>query len=174
MQPDQATFLLNFLLPQIWNESKTTRKILEAVPVSQSDYRPDPNARTALDLAWHLARTDVWFLDGVANGEFAPENDALPANIKNSADVVRWYDQHLSASIERVSQLKPEQLTKQVNFFGIFNQPAITYLSIMINHSVHHRGQLAVYIRPMGGRVPSIYGGSFDEPFQVPQEAARA
>jgi uncharacterized damage-inducible protein DinB len=42
--------------------------------------------------------------------------------------------------------------------------PAATYLGLLIKHSVHHRGQLSAYLRPMGGKVPAIYGGSADEP----------
>jgi uncharacterized damage-inducible protein DinB len=50
----------------------------------------------------------------------------------------------------------------------------VFYLGFMNNHSVHHRGALATYLRPMGAKIPSIYGGSYDEPFQppVPAEAA--
>jgi uncharacterized damage-inducible protein DinB len=59
----------------------------------------------------------------------------------------------------------PEQLTTPVDFLGAFNFPAVLYLSFVNNHSIHHRGQLSVYLRPMGAKVPSIYGGSADEPW---------
>ena len=55
-----------------------------------------------------------------------------------------------------------------VGFFGVFNLPAVFYLGFLNNHSIHHRGELATYLRPMGSKVPSIYGGSFDEPFRPP------
>ena len=42
--------------------------------------------------------------------------------------------------------------------------PRVTFLSLNLRHLVHHRGQLSAYLRPMGGKVPSIYGGSADEP----------
>ena len=48
----------------------------------------------------------------------------------------------------------------------MFNNSAVTYLPFMLNHSIHHRGQLSAYLRPMGGKVPNIYGGSYDEPMQ--------
>jgi len=60
-----------------------------------------------------------------------------------------------------------EKLAKPVTFFGMFNFPVAAYLGFMNNHSIHHRGQLATYLRPMGAKVPSIYGGSYDEPFQA-------
>jgi uncharacterized damage-inducible protein DinB len=50
----------------------------------------------------------------------------------------------------------------------VFNLPAAFYLGFLNNHSIHHRGELATYLRPMGSKVPQIYGGSYDEPFQMP------
>jgi hypothetical protein len=55
------------------------------------------------------------------------------------------------------------QAATPVQFF-MFNFPAVFYLGFLNNHSIHHRGELATYLRPMGSKVPSIYGGSFDEP----------
>jgi uncharacterized damage-inducible protein DinB len=70
--------------------------------------------------------------------------------------------------------MTPEQLLTPVEFFGVFNLPAALYLGFLNNHSIHHRGELATYLRPMGSKVPSIYGGSYDEPFvpATPVEAA--
>ena len=172
MQPDQAKFLLNFLLPQVQQEAKTTRRVIEAIPTEKGDYRPDPKARTAMELGWHLAAADVWFLNSVANGNFDQPEQGQPAEIKTSADIGQWYGTHLAAAAERVAALNGDQLAKTLNFYNIFNQPAVTYLAFLINHSVHHRGQLSAYIRPMGGKVPSIYGGSADEPFEMPQSAS--
>ena len=60
--------------------------------------------------------------------------------------------------------MTPQQLATPVNFLGLFNFPAYVYLGLVNNHSIHHRGQLSTYLRPMGSKVPSIYGGSADEP----------
>jgi len=174
MQPEQATFLLNVLLPQIKNESKTTRRVLEAVPAGKSDYKPDPKAKSALELAWHLAHSEVWFMDGVANGEFSQGGGELPAEIKTPADIVAWYDKNFAAGFDRVSTLPPDKLVKVINFYNVFEHPAIMYLNFLVVHSVHHRGQLSTYLRPMGSKVPSIYGGSADEPFEIPTQAASA
>jgi uncharacterized damage-inducible protein DinB len=142
------------------------------VPDAKSDYRPDPNARTAKELAWHIANTDIQFLDGIADLKFSMETpDHKP---QTSAEVVAWYDQHVKRGLARVAAMTPEQLLTPIDFFGVFKFPAVLYLSFLNNHSVHHRGELATYLRPMGSKVPSIYGGSYDEPFvpPVPAEAA--
>jgi uncharacterized damage-inducible protein DinB len=171
MQPDHAKVLQSALLPQIQQEAKTTRRVIEAIPADKSGYRPDPKARTAMELAWHLAAADVWFLNSIANGNFDQSEEKMPAEIKKPADIGNWYDKHLAAAADRVAKLSTDQLAKTLNFYNVFNYPAVMYLSFTVNHSVHHRGQLSTYIRPMGGKVPSIYGGSADEPFEMPQTA---
>jgi uncharacterized damage-inducible protein DinB len=72
----------------------------------------------------------------------------------------------MARATERVRKLSPEQLMKPIEFFGVFNLPAAFYMGFLNNHSIHHRGQLAAYLRPMGSKCPSIYGGSYDEPWQ--------
>jgi uncharacterized damage-inducible protein DinB len=68
----------------------------------------------------------------------------------------------------QVKALSDDQLLKPISFFGIMTQPAVTYLSFLLMHGIHHRGQLSTYLRAMGAKVPSIYGGSADEPFPPP------
>jgi uncharacterized damage-inducible protein DinB len=65
-----------------------------------------------------------------------------------------------------VKAMTPEQLSTPVDFAGVFTLPVYMYLEFAKSHSIHHRGALAVYLRPMGAKVPSIYGGSYDEPWQ--------
>lgn len=150
------------MLDGIAREAECTKKVIAAVPDAKSDYRPDQHARTAKELAWHIANTDVQFLDGIADRNFkmeSPENKP-----QTSGDVVSWYDENIKRGIARVAGMTPEQLLTPVEFFGVFNLPAVLYLGFLNNHSIHHRGELATYLRPMGSKVPSIYGGSYDEP----------
>ena len=171
MTSDQATFLREFLLPQVEDEAKTTRRVISAVPADKSSYSPDPVSKNALDLAWHIASADVWFLESVAKGEFPMEESPMPAELKTPADIAAWYDRALAAGIQKVRALTGDQLAKSINFFGVLDAPNVTFLQFLIKHSVHHRGQLSAYLRAMGGKVPSIYGGSADEPFQMPATA---
>jgi uncharacterized damage-inducible protein DinB len=153
-------------LDGILREAEITKKVIAAVPDAASSYKPDPKARTAKDLAWHLANTDVQFLNGIADLKF---NMANPANKpQTSAEVVAWYDENVKRGVARVVAMTPEQLMTPVNFLNVFNLPAVLYLGFLNNHSIHHRGELATYLRPMGSKVPAIYGGSYDEPFQPP------
>ena len=63
---------------------------------------------------------------------------------------------------EELTKLSSEQLLKIIDFRGMFQLPAVTYLNFLLHHSIHHRGQLSMYLRPMGAKVPSIYGESYD------------
>jgi uncharacterized damage-inducible protein DinB len=172
LTPDFVLGYRAMMLDGIAREAEITKRVIAAVPDAKSDYKPDPNARTAKELAWHLANTDIQFLDGVADLKFgtgAPEDKP-----QTSAEVVAWYDENIKRGIDKVAAMTPEQLLTPVEFFGVFNLPAVLYLGFLNNHSIHHRGELATYLRPMGSKVPSIYGGSYDEPFvpAAPAEAA--
>lgn len=171
MTSDQAEFLLTQIyLPQIQHEQKTTRRVIEAVPADKSGYRPDPVSKTAFELAWHLASSECFFLNAVAAGKF-DRGGSMPENIKTPADILKWYDENSAKATAAVSALKGDALTKNIDFAGLFNFPAVAYLGLMSNHSVHHRGQLSTYLRPMGAKVPGIYGPSADEPIEIPASA---
>lgn len=170
MQPQEAQFLLNYLLPSCEREFQTTRKVIAAIPEAKRDYRPEPRSRTAFELAWHIASSDVWFLEGIGRGEFGPEGE-MPSEIRAVADVLAYYEKHFPAALAKVRSLTADKLAEPTVFFGVFDEPLITYLSFQISHTIHHRGQLAAYLRPMGSKVPNIYGGSADEPFEMAAQA---
>ena len=165
--PEFAVMYRQMLLQGFDNEVETTKKVIAAIPDNKRNYRPDPNARTAWELAWHLANTDVQFLDGIADLKFTMENPEPKDKPKNVAEIVAWYDKNYKRAADRVRAMTAQQLLTPVDFAGLFNFPAVFYLAFLNNHSVHHRGALATYLRPMGAKVPSIYGGSYDEPFEA-------
>ena len=172
MTPEFVAAYRAMMLDGIAREAECTKRVIAAIPDAKSDYRPDPHARTAKELAWHIANTDIQFLDGIGDLQFkmeTPENKP-----QTSAEVVSWYDENLKRGIAKVAALTPEQLLTPVEFFGMFNLPAVLYLGFLNNHSIHHRGELATYLRPMGSKVPTIYGGSYDEPLQAPEPATSA
>lgn len=164
LTPDFALVYREMMLDGFAREVETTKRVLAAIPEGKKDYRPDPNARTAWELAWHLANTDVQFLDGIADLNFTMSTPAEKP--KTVADLVDWYGTSVKRGSDRVRALSAEQALAPLQFFT-FNLPAAFYLGFLNNHSIHHRGELATYLRPMGSKVPAIYGGSFDEPFQA-------
>jgi uncharacterized damage-inducible protein DinB len=163
LSPDHASFLLNAVfLPALEREQATTRQVIQAIPPDKGDYRPDPNAKSALELAWHIAAAEKRFLNGIADGGFDFTAIFQPDSVKNSADIGRWYGEMCGSALARLKKLTPEQLCKVLDFRGVVQMPAVTFFQVALNHSIHHRGQLSVYLRPMGGKVPAIYGESYD------------
>lgn len=170
--PEFAMAYRDMLLMGLLNEMQITKKVLLAVPDTKRDYRPDQHARNAGELSSHIATVDVWFLNGIADGKFGSENDM--GEPKTAAELAEWYEQNFTRGIERVRALSAEQLLAPIDFMGAFNLPALFYLGFLNNHSIHHRGELATYLRPMGSKCPSIYGGSYDEPWQGTQTTSSA
>ena len=168
MTPDQAKAVAASVGQQLQNEWMTTYKVLKAVPEANRDYKPETNSRSAWELATHLAGADVWFLDSILAGQFNNPGEGAPApTVEGLAD---WYKNSFPERLEKVLALDGARLTQTIDFFGM-KMPAVQYMVFTLAHMVHHRGQLSTYLRPMGGKVPSIYGGSFDEKWTGPQDS---
>jgi uncharacterized damage-inducible protein DinB len=163
MQPDQAVFLLHSVyLPALKNEHRLTKTVIEAIPLDKGDYRPDAISKSALELAWHIVMAEMRFMDALPAGDWDLSPRPRPDSIKNSQDLTQWYADNFEPRYEKLTKLSDDQLLKIMDFRGIFQLPAVMYLNFLLHHSVHHRGQLSMYLRPMGAKVPAIYGESYD------------
>jgi uncharacterized damage-inducible protein DinB len=162
MEANQAKGLAEFLLADFARERETTKAVIAAIPAGKEEYSPDPKSTNALNLAWHIASSEWFFLNSVCEGKFAAGDSSRPADIKNAQDVVAWYEKAVPPALARASALSGEQLAQIVDFFGMFQAPAVVFLNLLVKHGVHHRGQLSAYLRPMGAKVPGIYGPSGD------------
>src|SRR5215472_4984011 len=93
MNAEQALFLLhNAYLGPLKNESRITRKLLDAVPADKSDHRPDPISKSAIELVRHIAVADNRFLETVINGVFDVNFAALHDNLKTPQEIATWYE----------------------------------------------------------------------------------
>ena len=162
LQPEQASFLLQMAVPALKNEHRVTKSVIEAIPLDKGDYRPDPCSRTALELAWHIAAAEHRFFSAPAAGEFNLAAINRPDSVRNSAELANWYAECFAKDVERLTTASGEQMAKVLDFRGLFQWPAVIFLEFGLRHSIHHRGQLTTYLRPAGGKVPSIYGESYD------------
>ena len=101
-------------------------------------------------------------LGGISAGAFDFTPIHRPDSIKNSAGIATWFDESFAANLPRLHDLSGEQLVKSIDFAGVLQLPALAFLQVALNHTIHHRGQLCMYLRPMGAKVPAIYGESYD------------
>ena len=163
LTPDQAVLVLKTVgLPALKAEQPVTKSVIGAIPPDKGDYRPDPVTRSAIDLAWHIVAAENRFLEAVAEGKFDLTPRDRPAGMRTGSDLNRWHDEHSERNLERLRSLSGEHLIKTIDFRGILQFPAVVFVTIGLNHTIHHRGQLSMYLRPMGAKVPSIYGESYD------------
>jgi uncharacterized damage-inducible protein DinB len=160
---NQTKTVADFLIADFENEMQATLRVIGSVPNSHLDYRPDSKSKTALGLVRHISLEDEWLLNCIANGVFTPQPDDSDAcGIKTPADAAARYKEKVPVALNRVRALPAEKLTEVLDVLGMIQAPAVNLLAMAVKHSVHHRGQLSTYVRPMGGQVPGIYGPSAD------------
>jgi uncharacterized damage-inducible protein DinB len=163
MSSQEARTVADFLIADFESEMQTTLRVIEAVPNTHLDYQPDSKSRTGLGLVRHIALEDEWLLNCIANGEFTtPPDDSDACGIMNPADAVARYKEKVPAALDRVRSLPAEKLVAVIDLLGMIQAPGVNFLALALKHSVHHRGQLSTYLRPMGGTIPGIYGPSAD------------
>lgn len=165
MNADQAKTAAETLVSLWEGEFPATCQVLAAVKDDNRSFKPDAKSRSAWDLAKHLATADIWFIDCILNGkfDFNPEASAkAEAQFTNVDDVVAFYKRTFPEKLAALRALPAEKLTAPVSFFGMMEMPNVKYIGFANNHSIHHRGQLAAYLRGMGSKVPNIYGPSAD------------
>ena len=170
MNAEQAKFLAEHYAATLEGEFAATCKVLEAVRDDARDYKPDDKSRSAWEVATHLATSDIWFLDSVLKGQFVTDPEAskqAEAQFKTVADIVAFYKKTFPEKIKELRAASGDAMVREVDFFGFMKKPAAEFLALANNHSIHHRGQLASYLRAMGSKVPAIYGGSADEPMNA-------
>lgn len=158
---DQKALFLKF-----WEkESATTRKVISRIPEARSDYRADPKARTARELAWLIVSEDLALVKGLEKGAFEWVEVPAPGTVR---EILETYDKNHEDVTKRLYGLELDRWERQVPFIyqGQEVMSASGYESAwgFFFDQIHHRGQLSTYLRPMGSTVPQIYGPTADEP----------
>jgi uncharacterized damage-inducible protein DinB len=157
MTENNAEIVADYLLGQIEYEMAATRRVLSALPAGAANYKPSEKCMSGLELAGHIAASEVFFLSGVINGKF----EWSPPEFKTPAEALAYYEQNVPGLIAAARALPGAKLTQALTM-GPMNLSGLDFLALNLKHSVHHRGQLSAYLRPMGSKVPSIYGPSGD------------
>ena len=148
------------LFTKFWTtEAKTTAKVLGRIP-EKSDYRPDPKSRTAQEIAWQIVCEEKMIIEALETGNVTWAPAPMPATMK---DVAATYEKQSAAIADRWKKLSAERWNGELEFFGK-QRPASPMAWSFLFDIVHHRGQITTYLRPMGAKVPQIYGPSGDEP----------
>jgi uncharacterized damage-inducible protein DinB len=160
------------ILPELDQEMATTRRVLERVDETQLGFRPHERSTTLGGLASHLAQ-----LAGMGANVFSsPSLDVAPPGgpprvptvLGSRQEILDAFDANVKRSRQAIEQADDAAMRETWSLLNggrpIFSLPRIAVLrTMLLSHSIHHRGQLSVYLRLTGSPVPSIYGPSADE-----------
>jgi uncharacterized damage-inducible protein DinB len=162
--------LKDALLPEFDHEMGTTRRVLERVPEAEFTWKPHDKSFNLGQLAGHVAHIPHWVDAIVQNTVFdiANAEDSRPRVPESTGWLLSQFDKNVAAARAGIAALSdPEFLapwTFKNNGQIIFTMPRAAALrSFIMNHLIHHRGQLTVYLRLKNVPVPSVYGPSADE-----------
>jgi uncharacterized damage-inducible protein DinB len=160
------------LLPEFDTEMASTRKVLERIPESKLAYKPHPKSGSLEWLAWHVADLPHWIVETINKEELdvAPVGAAPggPPKIESREKLLASFDQKVAAGRAAIAGASDDHLAKtwtlKAGSHTIFSMPRSAVLrSFVMNHLIHHRGQLSVYLRLNDVPVPGMYGPSADE-----------
>jgi uncharacterized damage-inducible protein DinB len=153
------------LFRKVWdNEAQLTIALLEALPTTQYDFRPDPGGRSLGELAWHLSELEGYISFGITKGavtfQEAPPNLQRPREVRLLAPGYHRVHQEAAA---RLADLTEAQLDRDIPFADRRMPLRDVLWGAILMHLIHHRGQLSLMCRLAGGTAPGIYGPNREE-----------
>jgi uncharacterized damage-inducible protein DinB len=162
--------IARMLVGELQFEGNSTVRMLERVPGDKLQWAPHEKSMTLGRLAWHLARIPARAVKFLSEGEFdlgGARPDPPPETVD---DIVAEFKRNLDAAKAAVGGMDDEAMQQPFRLLKngelLREMPNVIFLrNVLLNHSVHHRGQLSVYLRLLDIPVPATYGTSADESF---------
>jgi uncharacterized damage-inducible protein DinB len=158
---EKETFLAAFE-----REAATTLKALRAYPADKAELKPAEKMKTARELAWMLVLNQM-VLVPTMNANLQP--GSLPEAPKQWDEVLKGFEREHRETITQLDKLTDEQMNRTLKMpvgpGQIGDMRIGDALWFFLSDTIHHRGQLTVYLRMAGGKLPSIYGPTADEPW---------
>jgi uncharacterized damage-inducible protein DinB len=160
------------LLPEFDNEMANTRKTLERVPNDKFGWKPHDKSFSMGDLASHIANLPDWFIHTIGKDslDIAPTDGTkmTTPKAKSAKELLSIFDANAKAARKAIESASDEEFAKPWSLLAggktIFTMPKRAVLrSFVMNHLIHHRAQLGVYLRLNDVPVPALYGPSADE-----------
>jgi uncharacterized damage-inducible protein DinB len=171
-QEETEIMIRDALLPEFDQEMASTRKTLERCPEDKFGWKPHPKSFSMSSLATHIANMTGWAVDVVEKDSFdisppgAPPYKEEPAASRQ--ELLAKFDKNAAAARAALAGASDERFAQPWALLAagetILSMPRIACIrSFVMNHTIHHRAQLTVYLRLNDVPVPAIYGPSADE-----------
>jgi uncharacterized damage-inducible protein DinB len=157
------------LLPEFDHEMATSRTVIERVPEDKYSWKPHEKSMSAGRLASHIAEMPTWATTSISQDSLdLAAGGYNPFEGKSRAELLSLFDKNVMAAREAIAGCSDETFMKNWALKRgdqtLMVMPKIAVVrSFVMNHVIHHRGQLSVYLRELNVSVPSIYGPSADE-----------
>ncbi|MEO6192135.1 MAG: DinB family protein [Thermoanaerobaculia bacterium] len=156
------------LLPEFDQEMAGTRRVLERMPAEKFTWQPHPKSFALGKLATHVARLSSWATMTLATDEFDVSQPQEVPKVNSTQELLALFDKTSGEAREAIAKASDEEWFKPWSLRNgdhvVFTMPRIAVLRAMVmNHIIHHRAQLTVYLRLNDIPVPALYGPSADE-----------
>lgn len=164
--------IIDGILQEFAHEAAGTRKVLERLPESELGWKPHAKSMTMGVLASHLAETPSWVEPIINQDEMSFSTIGYkPLDLKKVSEIVKRFDANVAEAQKVLKGVTDAKLmlpwTLKIDGKAAFTMPRVAVLRAMIlSHSIHHRGQLTVYLRLKDVPLPGLYGPSADEPMK--------
>lgn len=157
------------LIMELRHESEQTKKMLEKLPQDKFPWRPHDKSMTLGHLASHIAHIPKWITVILSSNDFDFMRDKYKSDdAATLEELLQFFEEDHKNAMQSLEKAGDEELMKPWSFkrgdMIIFTLPRIASIrTLAMNHRVHHRGQMSVYLRLLGVAVPGMYGPSADE-----------
>jgi len=162
--------ILPSLIAEFEYEANSTRKLLQAVPEKDIDYKPSPISWTMGELAQHIATIYYWYVGTLTKEVYDLAADRLergkPSDIQATRDLFEKNVEQARAALNAITEESlQDHWTMKVGDRTVLGPiPRGTVArSFLFNHLYHHRGEMIVYLRATGNQVPGLYGPTYEE-----------
>ncbi|MBS1759674.1 MAG: DUF1572 family protein [Bacteroidetes bacterium] len=156
------------LISELKRESESTKKMLERVPMDNSDWKPHEKSMSIGKLATHIAAIPLWISSIINMDDYDIAKHYKNVHASTQEELMKLFQDSLNDAIENLEKIEDADLFKTWIFRNgdhiIANAPKIGVMrSLSMSHLIHHRGQLSVYLRLLDVPVPGMYGPSADD-----------
>lgn len=166
--PQESKTISQSMLPEFDHEMANTRKSLERIPDDKLNFKPHAKSSSLGGLATHLANINHWTEAIVGLDSFDVSTAPPNTELKSRDEILAAFDKNAAKARKIIAEATDAHLFKPWTLNAgsktVLTMPRVAVLrSFILNHTIHHRAQLGVYLRLNDVAVPSIYGPSADE-----------
>jgi len=165
--------IIDAFLAELEHESATTRRLLERVPEEKMGWKPHEKSMTLSRLSGHIAELPGWSKTILADDEFHMDRESRHGyrahRPETTAELLRVHDENVAGYRAAAEGVSDEHLRGRWKMYAggkvlLDMTRTVALRSFVMNHLIHHRGQLSVYLRLLGVPLPPIYGPTADDP----------